>query len=440
VKRIGGTGSELVYDMGFDKSGNIYILGTFHGELRVGKFKSTSKGSYNNLFITKLDSKGEVIWLDTFHTGSQISGGDGNISAGGIALYDQYVYITGGYIGKLVIGATSKQSNNDSSDMFLIKMSQDGRRVSFDSYGGGSWDNGNHILVLESGNISSLYLVGQTFGKIDTKNLKVDTKWKTTTFVAKMDGNCTISRVSAMGGDDFIIYDATVSKWGDVFLCGRYSDKVYLPATSGPKEFVSNKGSSNGIVIQLNSANFIHHGISFGGSNGAFCQGIAANDVGDDYITGSYYENAIFGKEQIFSRNSKQNLFAAELTHDTARWVSTAGNVTESSWTAGRKIALDKDNNIYIAGEYGGKAEMGSEEISTIKDFESLIIKMNKYGEKEWITSTSSSINSGPFDIKFNRYKDEMVLVGSFTGHLKIAGEVLQSSGNDSDIFLWSFK
>ncbi len=68
VKQIGGLEGETVEAMVTDKWGNIYIAGATQST--VLKFGSDSivfdNGLYQNIFLAKYSSSGNVIWIDTF--------------------------------------------------------------------------------------------------------------------------------------------------------------------------------------------------------------------------------------------------------------------------------------------------------------------------------------------------------------------------------------
>ena len=110
--------NELVYDMATDKAGNVYVVGSFDSpklSLAVNKevdlenpsglltttfVESDLNLGNNDVFITKYDSSGNVVWVRT-------AGGTGNDYGTGVALdEDGNIYITGQFIGTAIFGAT----------------------------------------------------------------------------------------------------------------------------------------------------------------------------------------------------------------------------------------------------------------------------------------------------------------------------------------------
>ncbi len=82
AKKMGGVSGDIAYSIAFDSFGNIYTTGNFNGtadfDPNAGIYNLISSGSYNNAFISKLDSLGNFVWAKSiggtsFNFGTSIS-------------------------------------------------------------------------------------------------------------------------------------------------------------------------------------------------------------------------------------------------------------------------------------------------------------------------------------------------------------------------------
>ena len=59
---LSGTGSGKPYKSTIDRQGNIYITGTFTGNIHQGSFSLNSLGG-NDVFIAKYNNTGNLVWI-----------------------------------------------------------------------------------------------------------------------------------------------------------------------------------------------------------------------------------------------------------------------------------------------------------------------------------------------------------------------------------------
>lgn len=167
AKKIGGTGNNAyTYDLSVDDKGNIYMVGIFNGttdfDPDTSIFNLTSSG-YNDVFITKLDSSGSLLWAKSI-------GGTGNDVAHSIAT-DALgnAYTTGFYTGTVDFDPDSIVYNLSSAistyaDMFISKL---------DALGNFVWA-GSFTLIESSRELSitidtsfNIYTTGTFYGPTD---------------------------------------------------------------------------------------------------------------------------------------------------------------------------------------------------------------------------------------------------------------------------------
>jgi hypothetical protein len=116
AKTFGGERIDVGYDVAVDKSGNAVVTGWFEGTVDFGKGGTVSTKNLNkDVFVVKLNAKGDTVWLQTF--------GDKDHDQGrAIAVDDKgSVYLTGLYRFKLSLVDPPIEQKIDLKDPVLSK-------------------------------------------------------------------------------------------------------------------------------------------------------------------------------------------------------------------------------------------------------------------------------------------------------------------------------
>lgn len=174
-----GAGGKDVYLIKTDLSGNLLWTRTFGGtgdDAAVGICRSNDGGfiiaggtnSFGNgetdVYVIKTDKDGELIWDRTY----------------GGANYD-YAFsicaVNGGYV---LAGYSSSFSKNPDSDLYLIKINENGEKIWEKIFGGASWEAGYSVIALKSGGFAAAgYTDSYGQGQTDMYIIRTDA-----------DGNC----------------------------------------------------------------------------------------------------------------------------------------------------------------------------------------------------------------------------------------------------------
>jgi sugar lactone lactonase YvrE len=112
--RAGGTSHDYGNGIVVDSSGNAYITGEFSGTSVFGATTLTSAG-WDDIFVAKVDSGGNFLW-------AKRAGGVSSVRGQGIAVDSSgNAYVTGGFSGTAVFGATTLTSAGN-WDVFIWKV------------------------------------------------------------------------------------------------------------------------------------------------------------------------------------------------------------------------------------------------------------------------------------------------------------------------------
>lgn len=169
AKQIGGTAGESGNAMALDKSGNIHIAGRYRGTVDFdpgpGTHILTSVGSFADIYVLKLDTYGNLLWVKGMGSTSNNVGNVGRA----IDLDDMgNVYVTGLFSVTVDFDADAGIANLTSAgseDIFILKLDASGIFLWVKRMGNVSGgEQGNSILVDTQ---NSVYVAGNFWAMAD---------------------------------------------------------------------------------------------------------------------------------------------------------------------------------------------------------------------------------------------------------------------------------
>ncbi len=163
ARSMGGAEDDDGYSIALDSNDNIYAMGGFSGTADFdpgpGIFNLTSAG-YEDIFISKLDADGNLLWVKSIGGPSYDYGGTIALDSG------NNIYMTGIYAGTVDFdpdtGISNLVSVGGKADIFVSKSDSSGNFVWAKSMGGTWSDWGTGIAVGLSGGIYTTGSYGNT--------------------------------------------------------------------------------------------------------------------------------------------------------------------------------------------------------------------------------------------------------------------------------------
>lgn len=338
AKSAGGNTSDRASAIGIDGSGNIYVCGNYQSPtFNAGSFSITNAGT-QNLFITKYDTNGNVIWLR--------SGGGNSYDAAKLSIAvdtSGNSYVTGSFMSSIASFGSTSVSNSGNTDMFTVKYDTGGNAVWAGSTVGAADEYGTSIAVDKNGNsYVSGYFSGPaiTFGSINVTNTGV---WDI--FVVKYDAGGTPVWAKSQGGSgDDEANAIAVDGAGNVFVTGYYVSPsitfgTYTLTSVGYFKLFTVKYYASGTVAWAKTA------AASGG------KGIATDESGNTFVSGYFYGNSIsFGSITLLNdtTDSSTDIFVVKYDVNGAEvWAKSAGgNKSEEP----NDISQDGRGSIYVTG------------------------------------------------------------------------------------------
>ena len=383
ARNAGQAGNEATSGVAVDASGNVYATGWYtSANIIFGSTNLINPGGFtSDIFLTKYDPSGNVIWAKTF------GGTDGDIGNAVAVDASGNVYITGLFTSSVMAVGTVTLTNTSTtgSEVYVAKLDPSGNAIWAKSAGGASGDKGNGIAVDASGNVyvtGSFSSSGINFGTGAMANAGAND-----IFIVKYDqgGNTMWSKNAGGSGNDLgngIAMDAS----GDVYVTGSYSSSsINFGAGS-----LTNAGSNTQdlFVVKYTSAGTAVWSAKSGGSFDDLGMGIAVakNNV---FVTGAFNSSSvIFGTTTLInsSAGTSDILVAKYDLAGNSGWAKRAGG---SDYEAGNAVACDSVGNVYMTGYF----------VSSSLSFGSTVVNNSTFGSKDLFVAAYDGMGNALWSI-----------------------------------------
>ena len=384
-----GTATEYspVNGIAVDASGNACVIGSFHGTLRLGANTLSKPPGDWDVFITKLDMNGNVLWAKQAGGSGQDLGNSAAVDAGG------NLYVTGYFRDTSTFGTTNLVSDGGFSDAFVAKLDGNGDYLWVRQAGGSDWNPPNAVAADASGHV---YLAGSfqsataSFGSITLTNVGVNRHG----YIARLDpgGNYLWANLAGSSFEDATAAVA-VDADGNAYIAGAFRSTAVFGATT----LVSPNVYSRAYIAKCNTTgqftwarqvdglNFDHHGASCVASDGA----------GGVYLGGTFAGIATFGFTSLSSSaafNTRRDAFIAKLDVDGSfLWARQIGTDEGSDYVS--SVAVDRSSgNAYLTGHFYRTAMFDSTTLTRTGQPVAFLTKLGNFTNAPQIVGQPSDV------------------------------------------------
>lgn len=409
VQQFGGTSTDLVSNIAVDAAGNSYITGLFQFNASLGSTTLSSTG-INDAFVAKLDTNGNVLWAENFNSTSleSISLGFGidsdevgntyttGIFAGTVDFGDTSltsVDISDVFITKLdsngnVIWAeqlgdtgvgmdfavsiktdnlsntyiTGIKDTDTETDIFADPTSIDGEAfiAKIDSTGNLVWTQdfdstsssyGQDIVTDE---VSNNYVIGNFSGDVNLGNQTLSSSGDTDIFVTKLNSDGNVEWSQKLGSTLSDSGNAIgLDSASNLYITGNFEDTI----TFGDTTLTSN-GEKDAFIAKLDNSGNIVWAQSFGGTSLDSGAKISVDEQDNIYVTGAFENTVTFGDTSLTS-NSENDSF--NVNNGFIVKLDTDGNILSAEQLdySLLDIAAGNEGNIYGTGGFLQTATFG---------------------------------------------------------------------------------
>lgn len=326
AKSFGGVNDDAPggNDIYVDSNKNIYLTGTFDAEVVFGKGETnetTLIGNQQDMFLSKYNSDGELIWV-------QKAGGNFGDSGKSLDLDSQgNIYVTGDFFNTILFtesGPNEVRVNRNNVQAYIAKYDTNGKII---------WANSPYYYSDDTSNISgaikltsddqiiysgTYYNFGSTYL---TNCIELNGIDSYDAILIKFDSNGNYiwnSTLQSTGNTRGLALD--IDAFDIIYMTGYFGGDVILDEGKCTETRLNNKGDGDIFITTYNTKGQLLSATSAGSSGWDQAAGIAVDDSGTINITGYYTENIIFGqneiKETTLLKNGVNEIFIAQYKLD----------------------------------------------------------------------------------------------------------------------------
>jgi hypothetical protein len=391
VSVFGGSNSnDYGYSVAVDGSGNIYTAGAFQVtadfDPGAGTTNFTSAGA-NDVFVSKLDSSGNLVWAKTF-------GGTANDIGFSVAVDGSgNVYTTGYFFGTVDFdpgAGTTNLTSAGSDDVFVSKLDSSGNLVWAKTFGGTSADNVQSMAVDGSGNVYTTGVFNNTADfdpGAGTTNLT--SAGSGDVFVSKLDSSGNLVWAKTFGGtsNDYG-RSVAVDGSGNIYTTGNFYGTVDFDPGAGTTN-LGGGGASDVFVSKLDSSGNLVWAKTFGGTSSDIGYSVAVDGSGNVHTTGYFEGTADFDPGAGTTNRTSagnQDVFVSELdSSGNLVWAKTFGGATGD---IGYSVAVDGSGSVHTTGYFYGTVDFdpgaGTTNRTSAGSHDVFVSKLDSSGNLVW--------------------------------------------------------
>ena len=399
--------------VGVDQQGNVYSAGLFNYTIDMdpgsGVFDMAGGDPFNyGIFISKLDANGNFVWAKQIPT---------NVEFGEIDLKvdrDGNVYVTSQLRnaadmdpgpGVLMMSPTGYQ------DAFVVKLDTDGKLLWAKQFGGPG-DTGAAPNILEIDKDNNVIVCGTFNNTVDFDpgpgTLNITSTAHIQSFIVKLSSNGDLIWAKQFGNSPVVysgstIVDVRCDAQGNIYTVGTFAGSCDFDPGSAIYTLTANS-LQNGFISKLTAnGNFVWAKMLGNTTNSSYdmmtSRGIEIDGMNNIVTTGWFNGSFDFdpgpGVNNVTSAGGDDCYILKLTSNGDFIWVKTIGG---SSSDSGNDLALDSDDNIYIAGSFGPTVDYdpgpGDHTVTSSYYGPGAIVKLNSSGDFVY-AALFESINYG---------------------------------------------
>ncbi|HMG14851.1 MAG TPA: T9SS type A sorting domain-containing protein, partial [Saprospiraceae bacterium] len=426
AKSMGGIGGDYAYAVSVDGAGDVYTIGTFQQtadfDPGTGVFNlySTNLMYNSDIYISKLDAKGNFLWAKSIGTELDEIGIAIAVDASG------NIYATGSFNGTVdfdpgvgIHNLTSKGGY----DIFILKLDSYGNYAWAKDIGGTANDQGNSIALDSMNNIYVSGFFHETIDFIPSNGVKsITTNGGSDIFVLKLNTSGKLVWAKNMGGTyDDSAYYITVDAIANVYTTGVFRGKADFDPSKG--EFnLSTKGNpqyEDVFISKLDSTGYFKWAKSISGNFVDQGNCIAVDATGNVYVTGGFQYTADFDPGPDTSNLisfGDYDIFILKLdSYGNYIW---AKNMGGNQGEIGNSLVLDAIGNIYVTGSFNGSPDFdpgpSAFNLTSSGFLDIFISKLDTAGIFKWAVNMGGIDDDFGYALSIDK-SDNLYITGAFS-------------------------
>jgi hypothetical protein len=234
--------------------------------------------------------------------------------------------------------------------------------------------------------------------------------------------------LGSLGWDEAVA--VTVDAAGQIVVAGQFEER----ARFGPDELHS-QGRGDVFVARIDPAGAIRWARSFGGKNSDLATGVARDSAGNILVLGSFRGHIRLG-DTILEAADGHDLFLLSLSPDgEPRWARRIGG---GSWQIGSAIALDRNDDVVVAGVFDGTISLDDVVLESDRSADGFVARFDADGTLAWARRLGGGGWDEATDVAVSA-DGTAIVVGAFSDVGQFGGSYPLRSAGRSDIFVAAY-
>ncbi len=335
-----------------DEEGNLYLYGEFEDELSFGQTSLTSTVSFMDMFLAKLDSEGNLIWVKKAGgecTDCYMFTRDIMISA------ENNIIITGSFNATSVNFGSNVISTSGNNNVYIVKYDSDGNDLWAKTHKGDEQNLNTALLSPADG--ENFYIAGMFSDNLyNIGNINLSGNGELDVYYAEYDaqGNALWAKSFGGTGIDTVASIATDSL-GNMLLLSYFTNSITIGNTN-----LTSAGNSDVLVCKLSAVGDVIWTKTIGSEAFELGYKISSDSNNNIFVSGGYVASLTLGNTILTSQGESNTFFTK---------MDTAGNFIYafgiySIGFVSANITTFPSGNIFAAGIFKSNITINNETIT----------------------------------------------------------------------------
>jgi hypothetical protein len=294
--------------------------------------------------------------------------------------------------------------------------------------GGTISDYGKSVAVDGSGNV---YVTGYYAGTASFGATTLTSAGEPDVFVSKYSTGGVLQWVRQAGGTGYDVgHSVSVDGSGNVYITGYFNNTATFGGTT-----LSSAGSNDVFLAKYDASGNLQWAQWGGGTSTDIGHSVAVDGSGNVYVTGLFYNTAMFGSTMLTSAGGYDVFVAKYNSGGIPQWARRVGGADND---VGYGVAVDGSGNVYVTGQIAGTVPFGGTTLTSAGYYDIFIARYDGSGNEQWAQRAGGT----NFDYGYGVAADvsgNVYVTGYIQGTSSFGATTLTSAGI-ADIFVARYK
>lgn len=244
VKTLNGKGANKGKALDFDSKNNVYVTGSFSETATLGNLSITAEGG-DGIFLAKLNKNGEEEWIKKISNTKYNSGNGLHIDS------NDFIYLTGNISSRTEILEINKtlEVKENTANLLIAKLDPEGNYLWLESIEGDPYASGESILTDAFGNI---YIAGYFHGNMFYRDKNILTAaGREDGFIMMISKDGEILFTQAIGGlDHDRAAHLKIHSDNSLVVSGAFNGAFFIDPV-GFTNYVDFRGTTDAFIIKF---------------------------------------------------------------------------------------------------------------------------------------------------------------------------------------------